>query len=118
VLTTTGAAEGPYLSLSLESSLVAAYVLVGLDSAGELAEETRSPRRPTPNDHRALLASGVGGLLLILAGIIAAPSLTNGTLPRKRQEAARSARCPVPCGGVSGAGHITGSPGYAAQRCR
>ncbi|MGK5683088.1 APC family permease [Actinoplanes sp. URMC 104] len=84
VLTTTGAAEGPYLPLWLASSLVAAYVLVGLDSAGELAEETRSPRRLTPKTIvRALLASGVGGLLLILAGILAAPSLTDGTLSEK-----------------------------------
>ena len=84
VLTTTGAAHGPYLPLWLASSLVAAYVLVGLDSAGELAEETQNPRRLTPRTIiRALLASGVGGLLLLLAGILAAPSLTDGTLSEK-----------------------------------
>ncbi|WP_210481180.1 APC family permease [Naasia sp. SYSU D00948] len=81
VLTNTGAAEGPYLPLWLASSLVAAYVLVGLDSAGELSEETRNPRRTTPRTIiRALIASGLGGLLLMLAGILAAPSLTNGSL--------------------------------------
>ena len=68
----------------LASSLVAAYLLVGLDSAGELAEETQNPRRLTPKTIiRALLAAGASGLLLILAGILAAPSLTNGTLSEK-----------------------------------
>jgi urea carboxylase system permease len=81
VLTTTGAAHGAYLPLWLASSLVAAYVLVGFDSAGELAEETRSPRRTTPRTIiRALVASGIGGLLLLLGGVLAAPSLTNGKL--------------------------------------
>jgi amino acid transporter len=81
VLTAQGAAGGPYLPQWLASSLVAAYVLVGFDSAGELSEETRDPRRTTPRTIvRALLASGVGGLLLILGGILAAPSLTDGRL--------------------------------------
>ena len=81
VLTTTGAADGSYPPLWLASSLVAAYVLVGFDSAGELAEETRDPRRTTPRTIiRAMLASGVGGLLLILGGLLAAPSLSDGTL--------------------------------------
>ena len=82
VLTTQGAGSGGhYLPLWLASSLVAAYVLVGFDSAGELSEETRDPRRTTPRTIiRALLASGVGGLLLILGGILAAPSLTDGRL--------------------------------------
>jgi urea carboxylase system permease len=83
VLTTQGAAHGSYLPLWLASSLVAAYVLVGLDSAGELSEETRDPRRVTPRTIvRAILASGLGGLLLILAGILAASSLTNGDLAK------------------------------------
>ena len=82
VLTTAGAAgESSYVSMWLASSLVAAYVLVGFDSAGELAEETRDPRRITPRTIiRALVASGIGGLLIILGGILAAPSLTNGRL--------------------------------------
>jgi urea carboxylase system permease len=84
VLTTTGAAEGSYLPLWLASSLVAAYVLVGLDSAGELSEETRDPRRTTPRTIiRALVASGIGGLLLLLAAILAAPSLTDGSLEKE-----------------------------------
>ncbi|MBB2900419.1 urea carboxylase system permease [Kineococcus radiotolerans] len=81
VATTTGAAEGPYLSLWLASSLMAAYVMVGFDSAGELSEETRAPRATTPRTIlRALVVSGIGGALILVGGLIAAPSLTDGTL--------------------------------------
>jgi urea carboxylase system permease len=60
---------------------MAAYVMVGFDSAGELSEETRDPRRTAPRAIiRALCASGLGGGLLLLAAIMAAPSLTNGQL--------------------------------------
>jgi urea carboxylase system permease len=65
----------------LASALMAAYVMVGFDSAGELAEETHSPRRTTPKTIiRALTVSGLGGALLIVAALVAAPSLTNGSL--------------------------------------
>lgn len=81
VATTQGAAPGTYLPLWLASSLMAAYVMVGFDSAGELSEETHAPRRTTPRTIlRALTLSGLGGLLLIVAGLVAAPSLTDGTL--------------------------------------
>src|SRR3954471_25034685 len=81
VLHQTGAAPGGYLSAFLISSLMAAYVMVGFDSAGELAEETKAPRRAAPRAIlRALTVSGVGGALLLLAGILAAPSLTDGNL--------------------------------------
>jgi urea carboxylase system permease len=81
VTTTAGAAPGRYLPLWLASSLMAAYVMVGFDSAGELSEETHAPRRTTPRTIlRALVVSGLGGLLLILAGLVAAPSLTDGSL--------------------------------------
>ena len=81
VNTTAGAAPGSYLPLWLASSLMAAYVMVGFDSAGELSEETHAPRRTTPRTIvRALTVSGAGGLLLILAGLLAAPSLTDGSL--------------------------------------
>ncbi|MGW7256515.1 amino acid permease [Streptomyces sp. NPDC054834] len=70
-----------YAGAFLASSLMAAYVMVGFDSAGELAEETHSPRRTTPRTIlRALVTSGVGGALLILAGLMAARSLTDGKL--------------------------------------
>lgn len=71
----------PYLFAWLASSLMAAYVLVGFDSASELAEETHNPRRTTPRTIlRALVLSGLGGALLIVGAILAAPSLTDGNL--------------------------------------
>jgi urea carboxylase system permease len=70
-----------YVFAWLASSLMAAYVMVGFDSAGELSEETFVPRKTTPKTIiRALTTSGLGGLLLILAGLMAAKSLTDGNL--------------------------------------
>jgi urea carboxylase system permease len=81
VLHQTGAAPGGYFGMFLISALMAAYVMVGFDSAGELSEETKDPRRTAPKAIiRALCASGIGGGLLLLAGIVAAPSLTDGQL--------------------------------------
>jgi urea carboxylase system permease len=77
----TGAPHGGYFGLFIVSALMAAYVMVGFDSAGELSEETRDPRRTAPRAIiRALCASGLGGGLLLLAAILAAPSLSDGTL--------------------------------------
>jgi len=71
----------PYVWAFLASSLMAAYVMVGFDSAGELAEETHNPRRTTPKTIvRALTVSGLGGGLLIVGALVAAPSLTDGKL--------------------------------------
>lgn len=83
VFTTEGAAptDSPYIWAWLASSLMAAYVLVGFDSAGELAEETHAPRKTTPKTIlRAITMSGLGGALLIMAALVAAPSLTDGNL--------------------------------------
>ncbi|MFI5952888.1 APC family permease [Cryptosporangium sp. NPDC051539] len=82
VLHTTGwEGSGNYFFAWLASSLMAAYVMVGFDSAGELAEETHSPRKTTPKTIlRALTTSGLGGGLLILGALMAAPSLTDGNL--------------------------------------
>lgn len=84
VVTTTAGwtpTGNPYLWSWLASSLMAAYVMVGFDSAGELSEETRNPRRTTPRTIlRALLMSGAGGALLILGALMSAPSLTDGNL--------------------------------------
>ncbi|MEO7124366.1 MAG: amino acid permease [Lacisediminihabitans sp.] len=82
VFTTEGRAPGgAYLWVWLASALMAAYVMVGFDSAGELSEETHLPRRTTPKTIiRALTVSGLGGALLIIAALVAAPSLTNGAL--------------------------------------
>ena len=81
VLHTTGWEGSGYAGAFLASSLMAAYVMVGFDSAGELAEETHAPRRTTPRTIlRALVTSGIGGALLILAALMAARSLTDGNL--------------------------------------
>jgi urea carboxylase system permease len=82
VLHQTGApAHSAYFGVFIVSALMAAYVMVGFDSAGELSEETKDPRRNAPRAIiRALTVSGIGGGLLLLAAIMAAPSLTNGQL--------------------------------------
>lgn len=85
LFTMTGAAPEQGLSghvgAWLASGLMAAYVMVGFDSAGELAEETAAPRRTTPRTIiNALLVSGLGGALLIGGALLAAPSLTDGNL--------------------------------------
>ncbi len=83
VFSTEGATptEDPYIWAFLASSLMAAYVLVGFDSAGELAEETHTPRRTVARTIvTAVVVSGLGGALLIIATLVAAPSLTDGSL--------------------------------------
>ncbi|SEO66254.1 amino acid permease [Actinacidiphila rubida] len=65
----------------LVGSFAAAYVMIGFDSAGEMSEETRHPRRVAPRTIlSALTAAGVLASLLVLAGLLAAPSLTDGRL--------------------------------------
>ncbi|GAB1646495.1 amino acid permease [Krasilnikovia sp. MM14-A1259] len=82
VVMDTGHAGGSgYAMAFLASALMAAYVMYGFDSAGELSEETRAPRRTAPRAIiRALVVSGIGGGLLLIAGLMAAPSLTDGDL--------------------------------------
>ena len=84
LVNTSGAAPtpgSPYIWAFLASGLMAAYVMVGFDSAGELSEETHTPRRIAPRTIiRALVVSGVGGALLLIAALMAAPSLTDGKL--------------------------------------
>jgi urea carboxylase system permease len=73
--------NSPYLYAFLASTLMAAYVMYGFDSAAELAEETTAPRRVVPSAIlRALLVSFVGGGVMIVATLMAAPSLTDGRL--------------------------------------
>ncbi|HEX3782250.1 MAG TPA: amino acid permease [Pseudonocardiaceae bacterium] len=79
--TGTTATHGSYLWPFLVSALMAAYVMYGFDSAGELSEETKAPRRTAPRAIlRALYASGLGGALLLVAALLAAPSVTDGNL--------------------------------------
>ncbi|MYV58148.1 amino acid permease [Streptomyces sp. SID3212] len=73
--------QGGAIGALLVGSFTAAYVLIGFDSAGELSEETRAPRRTAPRTILLALASaGVLGGLLLLGGLLAAPSLTDGRL--------------------------------------
>ena len=68
--------DGPYLWPFLASMLMAAYVMYGFDSAAELSEETSDPRRTAPKAiTRCMLISAVGGGLLILATLMAAPDI-------------------------------------------
>ncbi|WP_055589310.1 amino acid permease [Streptacidiphilus griseoplanus] len=77
----TGSAGSGGLGLLLVASFSAAYVMVGFDSAGEMSEETRNPRRTAPRTIlTALSAAGAAGGLLLLGGLVAAPSLTDGRL--------------------------------------
>ncbi|WP_431918995.1 amino acid permease [Amycolatopsis tucumanensis] len=81
VLQTQGVEGHSYLWAFAVSGLMAAYVLVGFDSAGELSEETHNPRRTTPRTIlRAVLISGLGGALMLLATLMAAGSVTDGSL--------------------------------------
>jgi urea carboxylase system permease len=76
-----GSGSSSYLGAFVVSGLMAAYVMVGFDSAGELSEETRNPRRTAPRTIiRALVVSGIGGAFMLLATLMAAPSLTDGAL--------------------------------------
>ncbi|MFC9330637.1 amino acid permease [Kitasatospora sp. NPDC057015] len=76
----TGGQSG-YLWMFLVGSFTAAYVMIGFDSAGEMSEETRAPRRTAPRTILgALAAAGLGGGLLILGALLAAPSLSDGRL--------------------------------------
>ncbi|MEV6277778.1 amino acid permease [Nocardia sp. NPDC051832] len=81
VLNTEGAAPGGYMAAFLVSGLMAAYVMLGFSSAGELAEETKNPRKVAPRTILSALAvSGLGGGLMLLGALMAAPSLTDGEL--------------------------------------
>src|SRR3954453_7794209 len=80
----TGAGVGHgagYLWSFVISGFMAAYVMVGFDSAGELSEETKNPRRTAPRTIiRALAVSGIGGAFMLLATLMAAPSVSDGSL--------------------------------------
>ncbi|WP_327716037.1 amino acid permease [Streptomyces sp. NBC_00490] len=78
---TAGAAQSGLFGALLVGSFTAAYVMIGFDSAGEMSEETRDPRRTAPRTIlTALGAAGLLGGLIVLGGLLAAPSLTDGRL--------------------------------------
>lgn len=69
--------DGSYVWPFLASMLMAAYVMYGFDSAAELSEETTDPRRTAPRAiMRCMVVSAVGGGLLIIATLMAAPDIT------------------------------------------
>ena len=75
------AAQSGLIGALLVGSFTAAYVMIGFDSAGEMSEETRLPRRTAPRTVlTALGAAGLLGGLIVLGGLLAAPSLTDGRL--------------------------------------
>ncbi|MEV0180910.1 amino acid permease [Streptomyces sp. NPDC050625] len=75
------AAGGGLFGALLVGSFTAAYVMIGFDSAGEMSEETRLPRRTAPRTIlTALGAAGLLGGLVVLGGLLAAPSLGDGQL--------------------------------------
>lgn len=78
VIFETGGVEGDgrYVWPFLASMVMAAYVMYGFDSAAELSEETSDPRRTAPKAIiLCMLVSAVGGGLMILAALMAAPDL-------------------------------------------
>ncbi|MFG2950649.1 amino acid permease [Streptomyces adustus] len=78
---TGGAAQDGLFGALLVGSFTAAYVMIGFDSAGEMSEETHRPRRTAPRTIlTALGAAGLLGGLIVLGGLLAAPSLTDGHL--------------------------------------
>ena len=80
VLNTSGLSGG--MGALLAAALMAAYVLVGFDSAGELSEETHNPRKTAPKTIlRALIVSGIGGALILIAALMAAPTSTTTCPP-------------------------------------
>ncbi|OBI73058.1 amino acid permease [Mycobacterium asiaticum] len=82
VLVSTGTVSHTgYFGALLCASFTAAYVLVGFDSASEMSEETQNARRIAPRTTlRALSAAGILGFGIIVAMVLAAPSLTDGRL--------------------------------------
>jgi urea carboxylase system permease len=75
------AGSGSYVWPFFASMLMAAYVMYGFDSAAELSEETSNPRRTAPKAIlQCMLVSAVGGGLMILAALMAAPSITSADL--------------------------------------
>ncbi|WP_227984080.1 amino acid permease [Nocardia spumae] len=101
VLQTDQAAPGPYWAAFLVSGLMAAYVMVGFDSAGELSEETKNPRRVAPRTILlALSASALGGGLLLLGALMAAPSVSDGRLATEGLAYVITAKLDSPAGTV------------------
>jgi urea carboxylase system permease len=73
--------DAGYLGAFLVAALASGYVLYGFDTASSLGEETREPRRTAPRAIlRAVVASFVLGGLILVLGVMAAPSLADPLL--------------------------------------
>lgn len=90
VMQTNGTGAGyhlGYLGALLVSLLLGLYIMWGFDTAGSVGEETVNPRKTNPPAIiRALLASGIGGALLLITAFMAvgnlkAPQLSTVGLP-------------------------------------
>lgn len=65
----------------LLAAIMPAYVMYGFDTAGSLAEETKDPRKRTPQAIlRALGAAGIAGALLLLFSLMATHTLNPSKL--------------------------------------
>jgi urea carboxylase system permease len=73
--------HGSYAWPFFASMLMAAYVFYGFDSAAELSEETNDPRRTAPKAiTNCMLVSALGGGLVILGTLMAAPDIMSPKL--------------------------------------
>ena len=73
--------HGSYAWPFLASMLMAAYVFYGFDSAAELSEETTNPRATAPKSIvNCMLVSALGGGLVILGTLLAAPDIMSPKL--------------------------------------
>lgn len=79
VMQTNGTGAGyhlGYLGALLVSLLLGLYIMWGFDTAGSVGEETINPRKTNPAAIiRALLASGIGGALLLITACMAVGNL-------------------------------------------
>ena len=74
IILNTQGLSGTLFGSLLVASLMAAYVMVGFDSAGELSEETHNPRKTAPRTIiRALTVSAAGGTFILIGALMAAP---------------------------------------------
>jgi urea carboxylase system permease len=81
MLTNNVQGDGSYVFPFMASMLMAAYVMYGFDSAAELSEETNEPRKTAPQAiTRCMLVSALGGGLVILGALLAAPDITASEL--------------------------------------
>lgn len=84
VFDTLGSGKGfawGYFGAFLVASFLGGYQFYGMDTASTLAEETRDPHRRAPRSILTAMFGSFGlGLLLLIAAVVALPSLTAGNV--------------------------------------